>query len=65
MVSLVISTGLPDLSVTWKLTVGELPGVAFWIFKILRTIPGSIGELFGTSCAPGMDASNANVSFET
>src|SRR5579872_5139871 len=59
-----MSRGLPDLSVTLNVTMGLLPGVALSTFMMLRTTPGNVAELFGTTCAPGMDESNSSAAVE-
>src|SRR5260370_2451609 len=62
---LLISTGLPALSEALNVTAGALPGVALSTFRICRLTPGSVVELLGTTCAPGIEASKSYVAWET
>src|ERR1043165_8668788 len=54
-----MSTGTPALSLTWIVTVGELPALAFSTFSTCITTPGQDAELSGMVCAPGIEASNS------
>jgi hypothetical protein len=65
LASLLMSTGVPVLSVTLKVTVGLFPGVVSLSFMISRLIPGSDAELLGTTCALGMEGSKSWVAFES
>src|SRR5215475_397149 len=62
-VSLLMSTGLPALSLTLNVTVGAAPGAAPSTFRTLVTSPGSAVEFAGIRCAPGMEASKSWVAW--
>src|ERR1035437_5984652 len=63
-VTLVMSTGLLDLSIKLNVTVGALPGVPPRADGTLVTSPGSAVEFPGMRCAPGMEASKSETAFE-
>src|SRR5436190_16327648 len=54
-----MSTGTPDLSVTWNVTAGALLGTVLSTFRICITTPAQDTEFDGTVWAPGMEASNS------